>query len=188
MTVSADITQVNTALNALSSQLGNMQPVYEDIGNYLKNVIQANLGRGITPWSDPFIPLKKPRKHDKGLLPGIPLNDTRQHIYNKINFKADSSSVEVGILEDSLIGAVHQFGATIDHPAHQRTLHFKVNSKTGQSKFASKRKSNFSQDVHIAEHTITIPARPFMPIKNDEIDLPDVWAREILSMIRAHFD
>jgi phage gpG-like protein len=165
-----------------------MEPVYEEIGNYLKESIQLNLGAGHTPWNDPFIPLKNPRKHDKGFGLNTPLNDTRQHIFNKLAFKADNSGVEVGIMDGALIGAVHQFGATINHPAHQRTQHFKVNSKTGQSRFSSKRKANFSQDVHIGEHTTTIPARPFMPIKNNQIDLPNTWSREILTMIWAHFD
>ena len=112
MTVTINTTQVMAALNHLQQNLTDMQPVYREIGNTLAHNITMNLGGGLDFHGMPFAPLKKPRKTDKGFGSGVPLNDTRQHIYNKITFNADGTGVNVGILEESPIGRTHQFGSS----------------------------------------------------------------------------
>ena len=113
MTIELNTTPVIEALRLLQSQLSpaGMQPVYREIGNTLAHNITLNLGSGHDFHGMPFAPLKKPRKTDKGFGTSVPLNDTRQHIYNKITFNADGTGVTVGILEDTPIGRTHQFGA-----------------------------------------------------------------------------
>jgi phage gpG-like protein len=137
------------ALNHLQQRLtpAGMHTVFNQIGETLQNNIQANLGVGKTPYDAPFDPLKKPRKTQGSRIAGdIPLNDTRTHIHSRISFHADSNGVEVGMLNDPIIGQVHQFGSSEKN----------------------------------------IPARPFMPIVNNQVVLPPNWEREVFSaMLRA---
>lgn len=155
----------------------------KDIGAGLVSNIQQSLGRGMTPWGDAMKPLKY-RK-------GVPLNDTRQHIYNRITHRlTGQSAVDVGILDSARakIGRVHQYGATIHHPEHSRTLYFRVNKKTGVSRFAKKKRSNLAQNVTVPAYDQVIPARPFLPIRFGRVDMPDAWRDEILDQIKAHIE
>ena len=85
--------------------LGDMRPLLKDVGAGLVSNIKQNLGRGMTPWGNAMKPLKYRR--------GVPLNDTRQHIYNRITHRlVGSNSVDVGMLDSlySPIGRLHQYG------------------------------------------------------------------------------
>jgi phage virion morphogenesis protein len=115
MTIHIDASQVNHELQRLQAHLtpNGMQPAYADIGQILRSAIQDKLGEGKTPWGSDFDPLKKPRKRQGSRIAGnIPLNDTHQHIYNKITFQADNTGVEVGMFENVKIGETHQFGSS----------------------------------------------------------------------------
>ena len=91
MTIEINTTQVITVLNHLMQSLSpvGMQPVFHQIGEVLQSEIQSNLGRGQSPWGIPFDPLLRPRKSGSN---GLPLNDTRKHIYQKFR-KAPSLQV-----------------------------------------------------------------------------------------------
>jgi phage virion morphogenesis protein len=110
MTIEINTTQVIDVLNHLMQTVSptGMQPIFRQIGEVLQSEIQTNLGRGQSPWGIPFDPLLRPRKSGSN---GLPLNDTRQHIYNRITFNADANGVEVGMLENVPIGLTHQFGS-----------------------------------------------------------------------------
>lgn len=114
LSIQVESQSVISALQNLTRHVNNMQPVYDDIGAMLVGRITENLGRGITPWGDSFQPLSesyikaKPRRAG-----GIPLNDTRQHIYQKITHHSNNDGVEVGLFDNDAekIGAHHQFGS-----------------------------------------------------------------------------
>lgn len=143
--------------------LGDMRPLLKDVGAGLVSNIKQNLGRGMTPWGNAMKPLKYRR--------GVPLNDTRQHIYNRITHRlVGSNAVEVGMLDSATakIGRVHQYGATI-LPKQGKYLRFQTHDG--------------------AWHTLrqaVIPARPFLPIHAGRVDLPATWRDEILDQIREH--
>ena len=147
MTVEINITQVIAALTQLQSRCENMQPAFDSIGQRIAHSIQLNLGVGLDPWGNPFEPLKKLRKTDNGFGKGVPLNDTREHIFNKITFNPSHDGVEIGILEPTLIGMTHQFGSE---------------------------KKN-------------IPARPFLPIVGNQVDIPSDWNADIMRIIDENF-
>jgi phage gpG-like protein len=184
-TVTIDDTQVMYLMGQLQVSMDNFKKPMQQIGAMMVSEIHLKLGIGVTPWGDAMKPLKYKRKHANAPGEGIPLNDTRMHIYQRINYQADDKSVRVGMLDSSTakIGQVHQYGMIIIIPEHKRTLHFKVNMKTGKSRFSKKNKANFSQDVTIPEHEISIPSRPFMPIRGDRADLPSEWTAKIIGII-----
>lgn len=127
----------------------DMTPALKAIGADLVSNIQQNLGKGITPWGAAMTPLKY-RK-------GVPLNDTRQHIYQRITYRMlGNSAVEVGMLESETekIGRLHQYGGT----------------------------------VMFNGRPVRIPARPFMPIRNGQVDLPTAWRDEIVDRLHQHIE
>ena len=150
ITITIDDHSIQAALHQLSQRLDNLQPAMEDIGEELVHQIQGQLKAGETPWGDPFEPLspgylqKRPER-----VGGKPLNDTHQHIFNRINAQADSNSVSVGLLDHPDtpgLALAHQFGS----------------DKNG------------------------LPARPYLPIRNDQADLPEDWNNEILAILEQH--
>lgn len=149
ITITFDDAALQRALKQLSGQIADLTPVMDDIGDALVNNIKLNLGRGLQYDGQPMRPIKPRRRQGSGRFGDVPLNDTRQHIYNRITHQADAQSVVVGMNEEVNIGAIHQFG--------------------GQAGRGRK---------------VTIPARPFLPIRDGAVDLPPAWAEEIQTIIR----
>ena len=163
ITVTIDCKEVLEALDQLKQSVGNLRPVMADVGDTLVSLIHENLGQGITPWGEPMEPLKY-RK-------GVPLNDTRMHIYQRITRQATDTSVRVGMLdsETAKIGQVHQYGATIK-PVKKKLLVFTP--------------KGFNHPFFARQ--VTIPPRPFMPIRFGRADLPPEWEREVLDVLQNH--
>lgn len=165
LSITVEDQSVRSHLDHARKAIQDMRPMLKDIGAGLVSNIQQSLGRGMTPWGSAMKPLKYRQ--------GVPLNDTRQHIYNRITHRlTGSNAVEVGILDSAKakIGQVHQYGATI-LPKHGKYLRFKTRDG--------------------AWHTLrqaVIPARPFLPIRAGRVDLPDAWRDEILDQIRSHIE
>lgn len=70
-----------------------------------------------------------------------------------------------GKMDVARLGAIHEFGASIDVEAHTQTIYHKINKSgafTKGGRFVKAKRSNFARDVSVGSHTIEIPARPFM--------------------------
>ena len=71
------------------------------------------------------------------------------------------------------LGAIHEFGCTIDREAHSiMTYHkMKLNRKTGEtsiSRFVKKKRANFAMQHNVGPYSIEIPERPFLRSTFDE--------------------
>jgi len=76
--------------------------------------------------------------------------------------------------------AIHQFGGEIRQAAQSRIQGFKVNKRTGKSRFAKRGKANFEQWTSRKAYTITIPARPFFGLNaQDEQDIAETIAKAL---------
>lgn len=180
MTVTIDSSRLSAALQSLGRELSDPSDALTDIGRELTDQIRARLGRGIRYDGAAMKPLKV--RH------GVPLNDTRQHIYNRITSQLiGRDTVAVGMNDGKEhIGAVHQFGAKIDHHAQSRLQSFKVNFSTGRSRFASRKKANFEQWTSRGAYQTEIPPRPFLPIDpGGNADLPQEWETDLIETIKA---
>lgn len=151
ITFEFDDDELRRKLDEVAKRLDDMTPVMDAIGAGMVSNILLNLGDGKQYDGAPMEPLKQPRRRQgKGRFGDVPLNDTRQHTYNKITHTADAHSVAIGMNENVGIGAIHQFG--------------------GQAGRGRK---------------VTIPPRPFLPIKNNQVDLPRDWAEEVHATVEA---
>lgn len=92
--------------------------------------------------------------------------------------------VRVGFLEDAtypdgtpvaLVAATNEYGGTVTVPAHDVTIHRKIDkngnfaagsldeegNRIGASQFVKASRSNYDTTHHVDEYTVTIPSRPF---------------------------
>lgn len=74
-------------------------------------------------------------------------------------------------------------GGVINKGASDRIIQFKVDKKTGKSRFSTKKKSNFEQDVHIGAHSITIPQRQFVGQTQELTDMQKKKIEQIINRI-----
>lgn len=118
MTVEIDSTRLRAALRKLGDELSDPSDALDAIGLSLAANIRDNLGQGLDYRGTPFAPLKNPNERRTGKSPRVspePLNDTRLHIYKRINHQLEGrDAVAVGLLDtppsEESIGPVHQFG------------------------------------------------------------------------------
>lgn len=94
------------------------------------------------------------------------------------------NAVRVGFLENAtypdgtpvaLIAATNEYGGTVTVPAHDVTIHRKIDksgnfaagsideegNRIGASQFVKASRSNYDTTHHVEEYTVTIPSRPF---------------------------
>lgn len=92
------------------------------------------------------------------------------HMYNSIDIypKGESSII---LSSNSEYGAIHNFGGTINIPSRTQTNKHKLNIK-GQPVFAKKSavgKKITEKNVIIPAYKITIPARPFLTLTDEDL-------------------
>lgn len=116
-----------------------------------------------TPWQalSPRYLRRKKKNQDKILV----LNG---YLRNGMRFQVDGGDVLVGT--NMVYGAIHHFGGDIDIEARRSEVYFRQDQKTGEvgNRFVSRKRSNFSQEVSIGAYKITIPARPWLGISDDD--------------------
>lgn len=156
--------QVEARLKQLQAAGSNLQPAYTAIGKTLVDRIRLGFRGTRSPWGETWAPLKS--------RAGKALRDTGR-LQRSIVPKVDSQGVTVGTNikvpgGSANLAAVHQFGTTIV-PKTAKWLVFEINGKVIRAK------------------KVTIPARPFMPLRPaGNLDLPPAWASAILRNLAAH--
>lgn len=201
-----DRTGADAKLAALVRATTEMQPVFETIGRALVNRIRLCFKLGIDPWSRPWQAIKwraprfkqravkdsdgnvvdykrvkdkdgnfvltktgqKQAEANRAGTPGQPLRDTGR-LNRSIVSQSDADGVTVGT--NVKYARVHQFGATIK-PRKKPFLVFP--GPSGQMIFAKR---------------VTIPARPFMPLRKgaEVVALPPPWSVLVVGALKLHF-
>jgi phage gpG-like protein len=198
-------------LAALEGVTQNMAPVFETVGRVLINRIRLCFKLGIDPWNNPWaaikyraprvkmraikdaggnvIDYKQQRDKDGRLVltkvgrgqvaanrsvrgggsAGQPLRDTGR-LNRSITSKADGQGVTVGT--NVKYAPTHQFGAIIRPKNPSKFLVFP--GPDGEKIFAKK---------------VTIPARPFLPLRRNTavVALPPAWSVLVVNAIKLYF-
>lgn len=183
-------------LAALEAAVGDMQPIYETVGNVLLNRIRLCFKLGIDPWGNPWTKIKwrAPRvqlgadgkkkrgkdgalaltaagraqaKANEGGKSGAPLRD-KGLLQRSISSKATADGVTVGT--NLRQARIHQFGGVIK-PKTKKVLVFP--GPDGELIFAKK---------------VTIPARPYLPLRRDvaQVSLPPAWALQVTNALKTY--
>lgn len=190
VTIHIDDKAVAAKLEALKKAAGDMTPVMNVVGRKIKTLIELGFRGKKTPWGATWEPLKS-RK-------GTPLRDTGR-LFSSLTYQVGSEGgsqfVDIGTNVKTKDGvsypAVHQYGAKINMPARSQKI-YKHLLKSGavgrKGRFVKQSKSNSTQTASVPAHQIIIPARPFMPLKESGLALPDGWTNSIVQALRAHFE
>ena len=160
--------ELKDKLDAMIDAGQSITPAMNVVGRKIKTRVQLGFRSGASPWGTKWAPLSKLTRT------GQPLRNTG-HLLNSIATRVRGNSVEIGTNLQAEGGvkfpAVHQYGATI-YPVKAKRLRWM--HPGGFPVFAKK---------------VTIPARPFLPLTpGGDTDLPEQWAADVLSALRAHFE
>lgn len=166
--VSLALTGQEEALAGLAeyaARAKNARGMFETIGASLVTSATHRFETGVGPDGSPWPPsLRALAEGGKTLVLSARLMRSNTYV-------ASDSGVEVGT--NVIYAAIHQLGGTINIPARQQELHFRTNKRTGQQRFSKAKRATSSKTASIGAHTVTMPARPWLGIDDDD-------AREII--------
>lgn len=185
-TVRIEDAQVQELLHKLGRQAGGTRDAMDAIGRALLAEIQESYQREQSPdgraWKKLAPATIRSRKRS-GHWPGPVLRVTGD-LFRSITYQAGDGHLEIG--SNSPYSAIHQFGGQVMRPERRGVLRFKVNMKTGKSRFAKKSKANFEQDATFRAGAVTIPARPYLFTASGT--LPDPWIAAVLGILRKYLE
>jgi phage virion morphogenesis protein len=174
--IEVDDERVLTALKGVRDAGLDLRPILQDVALALVTSTQQRFEAETSPSGTRW-----PR-HAKSTLAGMPaarradpkLLRDRNRLYSSISFEINGNTVLVGT--NVKYGRIHQFGGTVKIPERQQTATFRqakvgaatkadgtrVGSRWRFAKARSKAKSNVTRTFIVPEHTVTVPARPYL--------------------------
>jgi len=174
ITITVDDRQIVQYFHALGQRLGNLQPVLEEIGGKLEERTHIRFDTKTDPtgeqWKE-WAPSTARQRAKSGQ--GTLLEQTRR-LRNSLTQVADRQKVTVGF--GVPYAAAHEFGAQIERFAYSRRVEFKVDRKSGKSRFAKKGRGNFEQAVTYGDRTQTIPPRRMLTADGKNLGEGDLQA------------
>jgi phage virion morphogenesis protein len=156
--------EIDRRINEAVSRGRNMSPLMRGISGIMADSAEANFEAGGRPqWPD-LAPSTKRARAKKGKWPGQILVVSSAGLAATITPFFTAMSAGVG--SNKAYAAIQQLGGEIKQKARKHTLYFHVDEKTGEvgNRFVKEKKSNFSQEAEIGEHTVIIPARPYLQL------------------------
>lgn len=172
-----DLNQALGQVDRTVAGLADAGPLLKKLGEYLQGSTQDRFRTQLSPdgqaWQalSPRYLARKHRNRDKVLT-------LRGYLRSQIGYEPDGpDAVLVG--SSRAHAAIHQFGGEIDIAARSRQVFFHHDKKTNEvgRLFVKKSKSNFAQRVTIAAHKITMPARPYLGVSDE--DRSELTARTV---------
>ncbi len=166
---------LTTALEALE----NPRPLLANIREHLTRIHRQRFSDQRAPDGTPWAPLspryrkRKQQNSDKTLV-------LRGYLMNTLRGVLDDEGLAFGT--DRPYGAVHQFGAEIEHAARSQYAYFKRNRDGSVgNQYVKKGRSDFAQGVTIGAHQTTIPARPWLGTSDEDNNDLLAMARDYLA-------
>lgn len=152
------------ALQGLVNVGGNLAPVMGEIARTLETRVALGFRQGVSPYGEPWAPITYRQ--------GQPLRDTRQ-LQGSITSDHGKDYATIGT--NTSYAPVHQFGLsqTVMVPPHERTITQAFGKSIPPTKVSVKA---HTRQAHVI-------ARPFLPIRNNEVDLPPAWQESVLARI-----
>lgn len=177
----------NAAIDVFGSSIANFfgnidwSPIIPEIQSIIQTSIDRNFtevgrfgsdndfGGGSEKWKQSFRAIKEQ---------GQTLSDTGQlaaSIY--VDVEWDGSGFKIVIGSNKSYAAIHQFGGTVNIPAHERESKWKAkkNKNTGNytyrfAKSTSKTKNTISRKYRVGAYSFVLPARPFLVIQDEDLE------------------
>lgn len=170
--ITVDDEEVQRALDRLIAAGRDMKPAMEQIGGHLEFTVRRRFELMRDPEGRPWAPHAKSTVRQRGI--GAHILTLRGRLRDSISWRATSDSVAVGT--NVPYAAAHQFGAVMTQYARSQIARFR--KVKGRALFARKTHQRAtSRPITIGQHTVRIPARPFLGL--DDYDRERI--REIIS-------
>lgn len=193
--VEVDDREVRTALERLARSVGNPQPALQKIGAAIVNRAKDRFNSRIGADGQQWLPKKTPNKYST-------LRGESGDLARQFTMAVTGATLTVG--NTTRYAAIHQFGGTIQRAARQVSVSHRTDAKgellrraignrlgpDGKpAKWAlvfakPKHERQITRSFPVAAHGITIPPRPFLPVRQDGTLYPDEQ-RLILAEIEA---
>lgn len=162
---------VQQALAALAQRVNNPGALLQDIGEGIAQRAKARFTAQAGPDGQAWKPKKK--ADGRPTLVG-PSGDLRRQIVRKVAGNA------VEVRATMAYSAIHQFGGQIERAPFSMRVRHRTDAKGNllRSQIMNGKGLIFAKDTHsatrvrtrwfeVAAHTITIPARPYLPVRAD---------------------
>lgn len=149
-------------LAAIAGRAREKRGMFDVIGASLVTSTQHRFEKGIAPDGSPWPPSLRARTHGgKTLL-------LTGRLMRSVTHQASDAGVEVG--SNVVYAAIHQLGGEIKQKARTGSVHFKRNKRTGAllPGFRKATKATKRREVNIGARVITMPARPFLGLDDDD--------------------
>jgi phage virion morphogenesis protein len=160
ITISIDDTAVLAALDRLRERVTDTRPAMQDIGDDIMNRVKDGFRESRDPWGPSWQKLS------------IVTMLKRRH---GVGFGSDKPLVDTGALANSFSALADATSVTIgtnwmaDRISTGAAIH-QFGGQAGRGR------------------QVTIPARPFLPIRNGVGEFPDVWRESIITIISQHLE
>ena len=86
----------------------------------------------------------------------------RRDVSNSVSRGVKNSNLSYTLVVENPYAEIHNSGGTINKQASQRAVNFRVNSRTGRSRFARQSRANFQQNINYKAYQIKMPKRQFI--------------------------
>ncbi|MEW9304716.1 phage virion morphogenesis protein [Labrys neptuniae] len=185
ITIDVDSKPVRDGLKAAADTGRDLSPLMDAIGQAVLTSTQmrfeAQAGPGRAKWA-PFA-ASTLKRMPKRRTPAQLLRDSGR-LYSSLTFEAGTDQVVVGT--NVVYAGIHQLGGDIVKPEREGSATFiyakegagrtkdgkRVGSKLRFAKASTRAKSKHTRDFTVPEHTIHIPARPYLGVdKDDELEI-----------------
>lgn len=168
ISITVDIGEASAELQSLMDRMANLRPFYESVGDQLIRSAGLNFERQSGPDGKPWTPLKPAtigaRVRNRQTPITILQSNTKgkqSSLAGSINKRVDEDGVIIGSPKE--YAAIHQLGGTIQKAAGTRWM--------AGRRFAKRHKHPEGAEVAIRAHTITIPARPFLGLSAQDVEI-----------------
>ena len=160
--------EAQAAVGSILRRLENRLPFFKVVGEILtastKQRIEDEQGPDGQRWPE-LSPATLLQRSRNGRSKVSMLRETGL-LMGSIHSEASETGVKVGAVPP--YSAIHQFGGKINIPGHERVLHFRKADKGLGRRFAKASKAEQSVTVSIPARTVTIPARPYLGLSNQD--------------------
>lgn len=162
----------NSIFKRIKDKAQDLSPLMKKIAADMKDAVYQNFEEEGRPKWKPLAKSTIRERRKLGYWPGkiLQRRSGGGGLLGSITSRYDSHTAEVGT--NKVYAAMHQYGGTINQAARSSTYvqqRYKRGSKKGKFKRTSEKNRVFGQGFTYKARSITVPARPFLKITDEEL-------------------
>lgn len=172
---------VDTTLDRVDRVARDPSPIMADISGYLVTASQRHIERerGADGQRWPELSPRTAKQRVGGRRRGYrTMLRVSARLYQSISpdHGPDFAAAGTNLPQAALL----HFGGTVQREARRQTIyqHYDARTDTFDPLFRNRRRSNFARDVDVGAHAITVPARPYMYVDDEDAAEIELIAEE----------